>query len=206
MTIEIVCECGKRYVVDDGHAGKKAKCAKCGRSFRVPGPIAPNEQIVAPPQNQPPLARPLTTQIVPPSSEKNLQDCKPGPFPASPSPPPMSVPIPLCSSSTTTECAPQDPNPFAFLDSPTVPPVAAQIPVAVPVATVGDAPEVTASRDGKANERAAKSRTIQHRTFLVNCVAQSLRIFDHDAKRSFSCSAADKRNCIQIILGVSRRS
>lgn len=38
MPIEIVCGCGKRFRVDNAHAGKSGKCPACGETFTVPVP------------------------------------------------------------------------------------------------------------------------------------------------------------------------
>lgn len=36
MPIRVECECGKRFIAKDEHAGKKGKCAECGRTLLVP--------------------------------------------------------------------------------------------------------------------------------------------------------------------------
>ena len=48
MKIEFSCECGKRFRVEDEHAGKKAKCSECGSILHIPVP-GPSEQPAGPP-------------------------------------------------------------------------------------------------------------------------------------------------------------
>ncbi len=36
MTIFVTCKCGKTYQLSNDKAGKRAKCQKCGESFRIP--------------------------------------------------------------------------------------------------------------------------------------------------------------------------
>ncbi len=41
MSIEVSCECGKRFTVGDQFAGKRGRCKACGRTVTVPSPESP---------------------------------------------------------------------------------------------------------------------------------------------------------------------
>lgn len=46
MTIQLSCGCGRRYQIEDEHAGKKTKCKACGATHVIPHP-EPEEEIIA---------------------------------------------------------------------------------------------------------------------------------------------------------------
>lgn len=45
MSIEFSCSCGKKYKLRDELAGKKAKCAQCGKVLEVPMPPEPEAEV-----------------------------------------------------------------------------------------------------------------------------------------------------------------
>ena len=40
MSIDVTCNCGTKYRVSDGIAGRQARCKRCGVTIRVPVPAA----------------------------------------------------------------------------------------------------------------------------------------------------------------------
>jgi len=58
MSIRVTCRCGKQYQLDDSLAGRRAKCAACGRVFRVPRV----SQTVTPPGRPAPITARRPTQ------------------------------------------------------------------------------------------------------------------------------------------------
>ena len=82
--IRFACpKCGKRYHIDDSHAGKKGRCSQCGTEFRVPeaGNVpedAPTPVLDQPPSPPTPPQAPTPPGPVGPSSTKIDFACRCG--------------------------------------------------------------------------------------------------------------------------------
>jgi uncharacterized RDD family membrane protein YckC len=90
MAIVFPCDqCGQRYQVDDGFAGKRIKCKKCEKVLTIPSAAG------APPAAPRPASRPpLQTFGAPPASKPPLQSFGAPPAKAAPASPPRASSAP----------------------------------------------------------------------------------------------------------------
>ena len=47
MPIAVTCQCGKKYNVQDSHAGKKIRCKECGESVAIPAAVQEDDEFGA---------------------------------------------------------------------------------------------------------------------------------------------------------------
>jgi hypothetical protein len=127
--VDVPCpNCGAKLKAPDNMAGKKAKCKKCGKVFRIPG-AAPSADTVGDGQAVPVLALPA------PGDETEVLMAEPVaelPLPAAPAP---ASPVALTSAKDISALPSADPFDFSKPAKAAQPPVAPAAPVATPAGT-----------------------------------------------------------------------
>ena len=125
MSIDLACpKCRQKYRLKDELAGKKAKCAKCGESIKVPSPVAvakgPASPAAAKPTKPaPPVARPpvapIATKPVAVDPLPDLSDLFDDSFPAA-AQPTKTAPVSPSNSSFSSTSGSQCPKCSAPLE------------------------------------------------------------------------------------------
>src|SRR4051794_27690248 len=66
MAIPFACECGRKLLASDEHAGRRARCPSCGQALTVPTPAVEPEEDIYGLMDTEPAAEPDPAPTTPP--------------------------------------------------------------------------------------------------------------------------------------------